>query len=57
MFKLKYCFWILEDIVVYEFFVLGLFNMVIEFSSKALIFESGGVDVLVKCFGFSDLDV
>lgn len=31
--------------------------MATEFSSKASIFESGGVDALVKCLGSSDPDV
>jgi hypothetical protein len=31
--------------------------MATEFSSKASIFESGGVDALVKCLSSSDPDV
>ncbi|XP_062608563.1 armadillo repeat-containing protein 3-like isoform X1 [Saccostrea cucullata] len=46
-----------EDTVVHEFAGLGLSNMATEFSSKATIFESGGVDALVKCLGSSDPDV
>ncbi|XP_034303811.2 armadillo repeat-containing protein 3 isoform X4 [Magallana gigas] len=46
-----------EDTVVHEFSALGLSNMATEFSSKASIFESGGVDALVKCLSSSDPDV
>lgn len=46
-----------EDTVVHEFAALGISNMATEFSSKASIFESGGVDALVKCLSSSDPDV
>ncbi|XP_061165179.1 armadillo repeat-containing protein 3-like isoform X5 [Saccostrea echinata] len=46
-----------EDTVVHEFSGLGLSNMATEFSSKATIFEAGGVDALVKCLSSSDPDV
>ncbi|XP_022325530.2 armadillo repeat-containing protein 3-like isoform X1 [Crassostrea virginica] len=46
-----------EDTVVHEFSALGLSNMATEFSSKATIFEGGGVEALVKCLNSSDPDV
>ena len=41
----------------HEFSALGLSNMATEFSSKATIFEGGGVEALVKCLNSSDPDV
>ena len=46
-----------RDTVVHEFSALGLSNMATEFSSKATIFEGGGVEALVKCLNSSDPDV
>ena len=50
-------FFFTEDTVVHEFSALGLSNMATEFSSKATIFEGGGVEALVKCLNSSDPDV
>ncbi|VDI55865.1 Hypothetical predicted protein [Mytilus galloprovincialis] len=46
-----------EDTVVHEFCALGLSQMAIEFSSKAVIFENNGIEPLVKCLSSSDPDV
>ncbi|XP_071125647.1 armadillo repeat-containing protein 3-like [Mytilus edulis] len=43
-----------EDTVVHEFCALGLSQMAIEFSSKAVIFENNGIEPLVKCLSSSD---
>lgn len=46
-----------EDTVVHEFCALGLSQMAIEFSSKAVIFENNGIEPLVKCLSSTDPDV
>lgn len=46
-----------EDTVVHEFSALGLSQLAIEFTSKAVIFESNGIEPLVKCLSSTDPDV
>lgn len=46
-----------EETIVHEFAALGLCNMATEFSSKAAIFESNGIEPLVKCLSSGDPDV
>ncbi|KAL5011438.1 hypothetical protein ScPMuIL_009989 [Solemya velum] len=46
-----------EETIVHEFAALGLCNMATEYSSKAAIFESNGIEPLVKCLSSADPDV
>lgn len=46
-----------EDAVCHEFAALAMSNMATEFSSKAAIFENGGIEPLVRCLGSHDPDV
>lgn len=46
-----------EDTVVHEFSALGLSQMAIEFTSKAVIYENNGIEPLVKCLSSTDPDV
>ncbi|XP_060595382.1 armadillo repeat-containing protein 3-like isoform X3 [Ruditapes philippinarum] len=46
-----------EDSVCHEFSALAMSNMATEFSSKAAIFENGGVEPLVRCLLSHDPDV
>ncbi|XP_052795764.1 armadillo repeat-containing protein 3-like isoform X3 [Mya arenaria] len=46
-----------EDTVCHEFSALALSNMATEFSSKAAIFENGGVEPLIRCLVANDPDV
>lgn len=46
-----------EDVVCHEFAALAMSNMATEFSSKAAIFENGGIEPLVRCLTSNDPDV
>ncbi|XP_052278834.1 armadillo repeat-containing protein 3-like isoform X2 [Dreissena polymorpha] len=46
-----------EDDVCHEFSALALSNMATEFSSKAAIFEHGGLEPLIRCLSAHDPDV
>jgi len=46
-----------EDTVCHEFSALAMSNMATEFSSKAAIFEHGGLEPLVRCLSSVDPDV
>ncbi|KAL4230819.1 Armadillo repeat-containing protein 3 [Mactra antiquata] len=46
-----------EDAVCHEFAALAMSNMATEFSSKASIYENGGIEPLVRCLSSHDPDV